>query len=570
MKCPHCQTENEQNAIFCKNCNAWILASVYVEEPETVLQEECAQDPKPKRKKWLIPAIAVVVAMVVLATVLLWPHLAPSTSMPVVTVPPAIDFQPKQYVQCEGYITHVQNGDHLSILMDDKVLDTQHPFDTFQSLTVNLDGTAAILLAENGILSYICEDGITQLSGDVIRCVLSVNGDGVAYMTGDGDLWLYRHSTGQPELVVQTTLGIADESSSEILIKRPITVSQSFVISPDGASVACLIQNDVFLPSSALVPYILHRYQDGTLVKMESDLTCYLSTELLSISDEGCVYLLNADTLHAIDPAGTQTELGHPGSRTVLVYLNADHTQLIYHANDSTFLSVNGQPGTAISEDYLNPIAPALCNAFQSGYYTVTCPHASFLDQVYLSLSSDSMFDSSLTRSLHHIDAHGGDMVLASGISSAYWTASGNTVFYTHADKLLRVDLPTGTITTIASQVRNFIVSNDGKNLYYVSVNGTLYTCDPADGSDARPICEAKTGYLQTTQYGDVCWTNLSDYLDILPSGQSEVQSMTDLERVIFGANGSLYIFDDTGLHIRTADGWDTLGQYAPPPILYG
>ena len=74
MKCPLCQTENENNAIFCKNCSTWILDSIYHDANEDDLPEECDHDPlPPKRKKWLLPAIggaAVAVIAVVIALLL--------------------------------------------------------------------------------------------------------------------------------------------------------------------------------------------------------------------------------------------------------------------------------------------------------------------------------------------------------------------------------------------------------------------------------------------------------------------------------------------------------------------
>lgn len=587
MKCPHCQTENEPNAIFCKNCNAWILGSVYVETAEPPVQETLGHDSQPsKRKKWWIPAIAGVVIMTLLAAVLLWPNTTPgpSANLPGVTDPPALELPPKQYVQSKGYITHVQNGEYLSILVDDKVLDTQHPFDSFQSLTVNLDCTAAVLLAENGTLSYVCADGISQLARNVIRCVLSVNGDGVAYMTGDGDLWLYRHSTNQLEAIVDNNLTFGDATSSDILILRPITVSQSFVISPDGASVACLIQNDVILSSSIPVPYTIHRYQNGTLTATDTTFPYSTGTDLLSISNDGCIYLLNADTLYAVDTSGSAIKLGtafdaYEQNTFVLLdipycYLNADHTQLLYFTEEGTFVSDHGASGKQVSQQWLMRAMPQLTSYMPFGRIVETCPHLSFYDQIYYSMRQEDDNQDGIAKntiSTHYLNHNGVVREWAVTTDAGLLSPSGNIFYFTDdAGNLKRIHISSGSVTHIASSVRCFTVAHDDDTLYYVSEDGILYACDSTDGWNARKICEANTSILQTTRYGDVYWTNIMNYLDIVAPGQSEVRYMTDLERVLIGANGSLYIFDDTGLRIRTADGWDTLGQYDPPPILYG
>ena len=83
MKCPHCHTENEKNATFCCNCNAWILGSVFEEDvAEPVIQTTEPVKARPKKRlSWAVAAV--VTAVLVVAVVLLWPKNAdPSPTQP--------------------------------------------------------------------------------------------------------------------------------------------------------------------------------------------------------------------------------------------------------------------------------------------------------------------------------------------------------------------------------------------------------------------------------------------------------------------------------------------------------
>lgn len=481
MRCPHCDTENESNAIFCKNCNAWILGTIYEEAPETEPQPEETAEAKPasvKKRKWQLPVAAALALVLIIGVIWLWPRSpeAPESSGPLldhtttlpITTPPPVEYPPEtlppieiavfpNYTYSQGAMSTVNHEGKLYFIADAYAMQTDIPVDPYGKLRLSksLSGTHGAYLDQEGNLYCIDGKSVTKLDSNVADYRLSASGKGLAYYSDQG-LKLYEWGKA-------VAYGISDV--------YPI----DFCISPNGEKLAYLIYEPlegnpsyalVFFTGSEMTKYRLFDHQ----------------VQLIAISDDAStVYVRDSVNLLSVSGSGKVTELGDFVAADSIEYtllkdiliLNSDHSQLLYYQPEGTYLSENGAPGRKLSKRFLEPVLPE-GTAAQGGQYAYTFPADTMLGVVYTSLAASGLASSSATVSLFQkdllfMDSSGNATLLEENIADCQVIANGTYLFYsTNSKHLYTVDLLTGNKQEISTNAGAFAVTRDGQYLYYM------------------------------------------------------------------------------------------------------
>ena len=461
MRCPNCNTENEQNSIFCKNCNAWILAEVYTEDTPATAEEVPTETAKSKKStKWLIPVIAGTLAVIVLVFLLLKP-VHPQHS--------------NGYIHYQDHIASHTFGNSRVTAQNGTILRNG----SSAILTRSLDGGTALFESGNNLM-LIQNGQVSYVDNHVSRCVLSVNGKGIVYAK-DGKAFYYYYSaeTGQS----QPFLASNDFAASY--------QAGSFTISPDGQTIVYLRK------AQAYSVYLWQNGQDapGTVIASYDS-----SPRLISVSNGGeCIYLYLNGRLYSLDWEGNVTTVAEsqqsPASGLQLdqvgdsFHLNADHTQLLYQQGSASFISENGKPGQMVSGDWIEPLLPAqTIRSTQNGCHTY--PHYDFYGQIHKSTkytTSDNILGVLQSETTLVLITDEGDARTILKSPSKYWLSPDGCQLYCTDQNY---DLLHITITdrsgfntaTIASQVSSFAVTADCSMVYFVS-DRQLYRCNGSDGT---------------------------------------------------------------------------------------
>ena len=219
MKCPNCGTENESNAIFCSNCNQWILGTFYEETPaaeQTPAHAQSQATGKHKRKWSHFLIVAISAALLLAVTILLWPNERPDSftqpeleatpaatdepkntpplttggPIPIETYPPI--YAPHVYVYSENYLAPVAGTEKLRLVYNTNLIETDIPLreDWENRFLVSITGDCAVYLDGDQNLYYISAIGCELICEEVLDVQLNADGGTVIYLTMGGHLKL--------------------------------------------------------------------------------------------------------------------------------------------------------------------------------------------------------------------------------------------------------------------------------------------------------------------------------------------------------------------------------------------
>lgn len=566
MRCPHCNTKNNDHAIFCKHCNAWILGS---------LSPESSKRAKKKKQKWLIPVISCACfALVLCLAILLRPETpdattpttitpsstptAPTTSAPPATTEPTTPsdlFYSADYVQWQSYLRVLHSGNNkLAFLMDDTTLLTEETVSGLYrhySWTSTMDGLSAVYRQQfGGKLYHLHDNTFTSIDTQVQDFQFSMSGDGVAYEKADNSLWLYHTQQDTP-------VHIADDV-------------KSYLISPDGKTVAYTkLESTAEEDETECDVLYLYRGETTILTKRNTSIV------LLSVSnDEGWVYIMQDNNILSIDYGGNEVEVGtwgnisrpnDDGVYSVAMALNSSFTQLMFCNKDGTFLSQNGQPGQKISDAVLRPIVPELTSSRPAGHAFIY-PILDLTDHLYFSTDFSDTTERYTHKIIWKLDADLTVTALASQVTDYWLDPTGRYIYCQDTSKALsRIDAEDGSITPMAEEVKIFSVAYDCGKVYYTDYEDALFVCDGATGENVAQITTAAVKTLFVTRDGMLYY--LSDNTIFAYDPDSIVTTViADVKDYILSPHGVLYVVDSTGLYIANEHGEFTyMGKYTFP-----
>lgn len=537
MKCPHCQTENEQNSIFCKNCNAWILDSIYHDENEDHLSEECDHDPEvPKRKKWLIPALAgIALAVIGVVIALLLQPGTPET--------PVIPIERNEgYVYAKDHIRlqPLVNGSRV-IFNDRMVVD----LDGFSySKHTSLDGSTAIYLQSDHKLVLVQNGSSRTVTEDALTCTLSTSGNVVAY-ANDRGLYLYHVDTLQHTQIADTPQ------------------VYSIALSPNGESVLCFVRTS---PNDSDYSGVLLCFRNGErtalgqfenppqlLAVPDSGSFCYISrSDLASGNENLCSVFPNGSTisikLSSKDLTSSYMDLEQ------YCYFNADQTQLLYHLDGCTYISENGQAGVCIADEVLTPARPT-GTTLTAEWLLRYLPNRNFYSSVFVrtyrasarpDISTTSayfdLYRLSDTNDLSVILEHARKYLLSRDGTEIYCIASTDELyrFQYHEDGSVPRSM-------LAQNVTDFALSAD---VLYYSTGSELYAC-PVSGGDGTLLATGKRFSKLTVNQGGYlfCVHDATGY-ELTKDAEGQVCILNPGTEFSAAPNGLIYIEKDSELYV--------------------
>ena len=542
MKCPHCGAENPDNSIFCKKCNGWILAKVYVKPEESAVPAPEPEAAKPVQKtnwKIIVPTVAALCLVILLAVWLIpnpeppAPATSPTTKPtlpPTTTSLPATE-APDAYIAYKANLEFLNLDGNLSILIGDQILHTDLAYHAREQYTVNLDQTAAVLQLDDGSLHYVGDGQIHKFADSASNYLLSVHGGGVAYCDENDVLWLYQADT-------QTNHRISESDYIR------------YVISPDGKTVA-------YVDAADDTKYI-HCWcegQDVTLCELQNR-----SVGLVSVSNGGsCVYYLDGSAFCGLDANGVKTGLAVLTDSIFKQFtLNADHTQILYITDHGYFLSENGSTWIKLYNEEISLKVPRLV-LFQHDLITnFFCSTYGFLDLRNALYTTQEIVtdESGKETTVYTLWALQDDKLVPvqNDILLSFYLPDIYTVFLQRTDgHFYRWDMESGSLTLIAKNANWFRYSDDGSQVFYVR-DGMLYRCNGMDGSNAEMIAEFSADQLTHVCNGYIYWLIGQELLSCAPDGTVSLV-MTGVSEFDDHSSSEMYVYTQTDIYIAEEDG---------------
>lgn len=547
MRCPHCKTKNPDNAIYCRNCDQWILAVVNREKTSPPHNDFWY---KFWSKKRLLFTLSVATVLSILVLFLLPPLLSlfPALNTPIPTIPDhntPETILANNYVICRSNIDSMEYRGKLCFIFDDRLLETDYAYATY--FDTSLDGKTAAALTDDKTLLYIRNHTVTTIATDVTSFELSATGDGIAFLSTDNILCHYHIDQKYYEMIFDANPGLTD-----------------YEISPDGKTV-------VFFRVDAVNPteYLLWAYQN----KESTLLAIYTQSvsNLISVSNDAAYIYLHDETMIYCRTSQGSANIGlyTPGFDTLFTYANSDHTQLLFHTNDGTFLSINGQPAVCVSNELLTPISAQLTQSiFTEGTYTE--PIKDFTKSLFYSYMTGGILSSqSPTYALWYMHDTSCQK-LDSGITSWKIDPSGRYICYlTESEDLYLVDrMISQEPQLIAHSVTEFSATNDYSEIYYFYFN-QLYSIHLQSNAQPQLVYEGFGAFTLLPAADHAMYLFQSSYVmdayyaTLLLCDQGQLKTiMPEFVTHFCAPNGQLYINTGDGYFLCAQDG--TLRQLYP------
>lgn len=524
-RCPVCGAENERNAIYCSQCDSWILGEKYQDPlPPAAPVEEPTPEPQPtkkqNRRRWLkfgVPGGVILLIAFLLAILL----------------PRGKEANKVQNFAAVPYVKHIQPytySGRLQILSDDHALNADFSTGNYKSYATSLDGSVAALLTNGGTLYYVHNDVVHSIGSYVDDFRLSTSGNGLLYAQR-GTAYLYHMSK---------------DTTVELPLSENMTVLD-FALSPDGQFAALTIQ-DSMMRMTVLMRY---RLGDDQLKSMD---TITDTSRLISISDRGCIYLNVQTKLYGYDTDGTSTPLGtHYNSISEPFYLNADQDQLIYWSFGGTYLSENGKESRRICELKVCPLWPERPKTSRTNICEFT-PLYDFHGQYFT--TDPKLFLGGLPtegRAWRLIEGTCQQISDAHINPSSQWVDESCRYLYylSQNNTLYRYDSSTKKETEVAENVLQYVVSRDRNTIYYTTFH-QVYRCN-GDGGNVEMIYDGECDGLYIAGNDRLYFTNL--FMLYAYDGKSHCEVVNaQLQRVSSTPNGYLYVYTRSEVFVITPE----------------
>lgn len=448
-----------------------------------------------------------------------------------------------------------------------KIIKTGIESTTIRSARSSIDGSVYVFMTTDNQLVVVKNKKVAVVAEDVAEYALSINGNGIAYVTKDEEenceLFLYNVSKKKSTRVI-----------SEYIENDK--VSTTYDISPDGKSVA----------------YYKYNEDDDTFTLMYfngSKHTKITSGEvsLVGLSNKGkYIYAYTTDeennnTLYCYNSDGDKQKLGNCSGNAFA--FNEDHTQILFYEGtfslmDSikvkTYISTKGKEPVRISSNYATPLVPnssSISIARYTDYFgdiseyfddyneymtllsyfsTRTIPCKDLFNKVYL-CDKDGQTNAWLIKK--NVDK---SSKLVSDISSdAVLDESAEYLYYTDKDDTLMVlkishgDNASDKAKQIAEDVDAFVVTSDRSRVYFTSDN-SLYSCNGKNGKSKKTVASEGVSNRLVLNAKDVCFYNVEGDVYATNNGKKGKMVVAEAEMWTVSPNGIVCIYTEDALFV--------------------
>ncbi len=421
-----------------------------------------------------------------------------------------------------GYITAKQtirfestdDGEEITVVVDKKVLDDTIDGSVYGT-SYSIDGKVAAVLTSENELWVVNGKKVNKISEDVTNFTLSVEGDGIAFVTADED---------------SNTLSLAKTSNGKVTEISDELASYNYVISPDGKSVVYFEEDNLMFFKGK-----------------ESEKICKAEdTSVLGLSDNGkqiyvADYSGDETRLYSYNKKGDKEKLGtYSGDYA----FNVDHSMIMFsNGKGHTYISKNGKEANKVSSKSLSlVIAPnAMCTSD-------TYPVKDLYDHVYTASDEVWLIKKNSDKNIK----------LVSNASSVTLDESGEYIYYLTTrltgEQLRVIEISDGekasekAVTLVNDSIYDYVVTSNRKYVYYTD-GDTLYSVNGKKGGDKKAIDHDLTSYSLALNGSDVVYYLVDEDLYACSNGKKGKKIQSDVEDIDAYASGMVYAESEDSLY---------------------
>ena len=322
---------------------------------------------------------------------------------------------------------------------NDKLLSGSLEDSVYRTVT-NLDGSVCAVLDYDNKLSVITKDNIIKVASNPRSFELSATGNVVAYINDKNTLLLY-------DIVNAKTTIIDNDVLSEMV-----------AISPDGSSVAYMVQKDD--------DTVLYVYYKEETHKIGQNLTP------IGVSNSAKqIYYYNRKN------SGLYvTSLGEENKKIAsdldgAYIFNENHTQLAFCSDAEWYVTDKGGDKVKVFEaSYysIDMLLPQYTAVKHSRYYDAIRTYAisSFGDQFYIDYSEDALYYVNKKLEMEEVCT----------MDACQISKDGSVIYFLDGDSLYKIESSKlDNIVSIADDIEEFVITSNGDAVYYIDEDDTLW-----------------------------------------------------------------------------------------------
>lgn len=343
--------------------------------------------------------------------------------------------------------------DETYFMVDGKVLEDSIVGEV-PHLLRTLDNTGGAFADEDNTLYFFAGDQITRIADDVVLYSLSVNGDFVAYIDEDNELYLYDVKKKDKEMIAEELIEERKFSGKNDIY------DWALILSPDGKTVAYNTVDD----SNEMRLQIYYKGKTETAGKQLSP---------LSITNDGICMAVHEENyaLYKVTPDGEREKVA-PNIHCFMYEFNNQHTEIIYYDDKmAAYFYQIGQDPIKLSSNMLDKFLreESQNRIYRLGayYYLYTNDLDSFAGELFKD-NREKLFV--LTEDLEVERLAACEELLSH-------QRVKDKIYYLDWDQIYSIGtVPKAKPEKLVENVKQMFVTRDGKAIYYLDTDNRLWS----------------------------------------------------------------------------------------------
>ncbi len=419
------------------------------------------------------------------------------------------------YIQYENIVLPLENDDEPVFVSNAKQLKLNMTAEV-KDYSYTIDGKYYAIKDTDGVLYVLNGKKLTKVAEDVDECTLSETGKGLLYTVDAGEnTELYHYTVGGKSVLV------SDEAIQ-------------WIISPDGKTAAYTTYED----EKTNVYYF-----DGK--KSEKISSTYMS--LLAMNNGGkYIYGIVYDdddfgkNLVSLNKKGEKTKIAS-GLSSTYVYLNYDHTQILFYEDGKSYVSEKAKDAVKISSREIRPVLAenSMFNIFDDTINTA--PMKNLFDHIYTDGDGVWLIKKNTDKSVK----------LVSKASSLTLDSTASYLYYVYDNEELRVvkikdgeKASDNAVTIVDDYAYNYVVTSNRSLVYYM-IDNELHSVNGKNGKNDKTVSKDDVNqYYLCISPKDVVYYIMDDDLYACSNGKKGTKVLADCEAVT-GIGNAIYAYSD-------------------------
>ena len=452
MRCTQCNQENRSDAVFCKTCGQALIrenveefaavtdevvngvtegeANSTAAENENVSAVTVQSNKSRIMGKLMISIGGGILALIIIIAVIV--AIASDSFKSSDGAPALVNFIANGLssgTTDDNYVTisYLYNDDtERTTVLVNEALTNITVSDSVAQVYSNLAGDINAVLTSDNTLYYVTTKESAKIAYDVEYFVVANRGNVVAYKYSDNTLYLY---DGQKK--------------SKTRIAEDIEGGR-FALSPDGKVVSYTSDDDLYLYTRGESKYIAG------------------GMDSISVTDDGMIYAIkDKKVLYSCTIKGGTSKVA--SDIDTILMINNDCSEILFTSNNKVCISINGGEKVKIGNySYLKPISPNILHR-RNHATNIEYGMDSLLDKLYLSQDDNLIYLNSKLESNKISSSKLMGYPLVINNKSAIYLSTTERVYSIVINSIGKEATP----ELLAKDVENWVVTSDGKTIYY-------------------------------------------------------------------------------------------------------